>query len=186
MTSCLGAEPGEQTSGRRGYRDGTCEREPTTRVGAIELEVSLDREYPFLLLKGAPAAESPATEGRAVRDRNAGGRHWREQAVGNSRAPGGLWEDRAGLAPIHSRAKASSAGGLPGPDLTAVPCRGIPRCTLPAQRHGPDALRVLRPDMRGAGSGFGGLLPGGRFWAPRRPQRTARRECSLGFGAPWG
>jgi len=36
-TEHLKAEPGEQTSGRRGYRNGTHERKLTTRVGTIEL-----------------------------------------------------------------------------------------------------------------------------------------------------
>jgi transposase-like protein len=47
MTEHLGAEPGEQTSGRRGYRNGFCERKLTTRVGTIELEVPRDREGTF-------------------------------------------------------------------------------------------------------------------------------------------
>jgi transposase-like protein len=47
MTEHLGAEPGEQTNGRRGYRNGTYERKLTTRVGTIELEVPWDREGTF-------------------------------------------------------------------------------------------------------------------------------------------
>jgi len=47
MTEHLGAEPGEQTNGRRGYRNGTYERKLTTRVGTIELEVPWDREGMF-------------------------------------------------------------------------------------------------------------------------------------------
>ena len=47
MTFCLGAEPGEQTDDRRGYRNGTYQRKLTTRVGTIELEVPRDREGTF-------------------------------------------------------------------------------------------------------------------------------------------
>ena len=47
MTEPLKAEPGEQTSGRRGYRNGSYERQLTTRVGTIELEVPRDREGTF-------------------------------------------------------------------------------------------------------------------------------------------
>lgn len=47
MTEHLGAEPGEQTSGRRGYRNGGYKRQLTTRVGTIELEVPRDREGTF-------------------------------------------------------------------------------------------------------------------------------------------
>jgi hypothetical protein len=35
MTEHLGAEPGEQTDDRRGYRNGTYERKLTTRVGTM-------------------------------------------------------------------------------------------------------------------------------------------------------
>lgn len=47
MTEHLGAEPGEQTDDRRGYRNGTYQRKLTTRVGTIELEVPRDREGTF-------------------------------------------------------------------------------------------------------------------------------------------
>ncbi|MCS4039941.1 transposase-like protein [Salinibacter ruber] len=47
MTEHLKAEPGEQTSGRRGYRNGSYERELTKRVGTIELEVPRDRDGMF-------------------------------------------------------------------------------------------------------------------------------------------
>ncbi len=47
MTEHLKAKPGEQTSGRRGYRNGSYERQLTTRVGRIELEVPRDREGTF-------------------------------------------------------------------------------------------------------------------------------------------
>ena len=46
-TEHLGAEPEEQTDGRRGYRNGSYERKLTTRVGTIELEVPRDREGTF-------------------------------------------------------------------------------------------------------------------------------------------
>lgn len=47
MTEHLKAEPGEQTDDRRGYRNGGYERQLTTRVGTIELEVPRDREGTF-------------------------------------------------------------------------------------------------------------------------------------------
>lgn len=47
MTEHLGAEPGEQTDDRRGYRNGYYQRKLTTRVGTIELEVPRDREGTF-------------------------------------------------------------------------------------------------------------------------------------------
>ena len=47
MTEHLKAEPGEQTDDRRGYRNGSYERQLTTRVGTIELEVPRDREGTF-------------------------------------------------------------------------------------------------------------------------------------------
>jgi len=47
MTEHLRAEPGERTSDRRGYRNGSYERELTTRVGTIELEVPRDRDGTF-------------------------------------------------------------------------------------------------------------------------------------------
>jgi transposase-like protein len=47
MTEHLGAEPGEQTKSRQGYRNGTYERKLTTRVGRLELEVPRDREGEF-------------------------------------------------------------------------------------------------------------------------------------------
>jgi transposase-like protein len=47
MTEHLGAEPGEQTDDRRGYRNGSYERTLTTRVGSLNLEVPRDREGTF-------------------------------------------------------------------------------------------------------------------------------------------
>ena len=47
MTDHLGAEPGERTDDRQGYRNGSYERQLTTRVGRIELEVPRDREGTF-------------------------------------------------------------------------------------------------------------------------------------------
>jgi len=47
MTDHLGAEPGERTDSRRGYRNGSYKRKLTTRVGTIELEVPCDCEGTF-------------------------------------------------------------------------------------------------------------------------------------------
>ena len=52
MTEHLGAEPGGQTDERRGYRNGSYEngsyeRELTTRVGSLTLEVPRDRDGTF-------------------------------------------------------------------------------------------------------------------------------------------
>ena len=47
MTDCLGAEPGERTVGRRGYRAGYYDRGLITRVGKIELRVPRDRAGEF-------------------------------------------------------------------------------------------------------------------------------------------
>ena len=47
MTEHLGAKPGEQTDDRRGYRNGSYERQLTTRVGQLTLEVPRDREGTF-------------------------------------------------------------------------------------------------------------------------------------------
>ncbi|MCS3632500.1 transposase-like protein [Salinibacter ruber] len=47
MTEHIGAEPGEQTDQRRGYRNGTYERTLTTRIGSVKLEVPRDREGTF-------------------------------------------------------------------------------------------------------------------------------------------
>jgi transposase-like protein len=44
MTEHLKSKPGEQTSDRRGYRNGSYERKLKMRVGTIELEVPRDRE----------------------------------------------------------------------------------------------------------------------------------------------
>ncbi|MCS3626855.1 transposase-like protein [Salinibacter ruber] len=44
MTEHLGAEPGEQTDQRTGYRNGSYERTLTTRVGTLDLEVPRDRD----------------------------------------------------------------------------------------------------------------------------------------------
>jgi len=47
MTDYLGAEPGERTDDRRGYRNGSYQRQLTTRVGRLELEVPRDRSGTF-------------------------------------------------------------------------------------------------------------------------------------------
>jgi len=47
MTEHLGAEPGEQTEDRRGYRNGSYERNLTTRIGSLKLEVPCDRDGTF-------------------------------------------------------------------------------------------------------------------------------------------
>ena len=47
MTDCLGAEPGERTTGRLGYRAGYYDRGLITRVGKIELRVPRDRAGEF-------------------------------------------------------------------------------------------------------------------------------------------
>lgn len=47
MTDYLGAEPGERTEERTGYRNGSYQRKLTTRVGTIELEVPRDRSGTF-------------------------------------------------------------------------------------------------------------------------------------------
>src|SRR3982751_1743784 len=47
MTDCLGAAPGERSSGRVGYRAGYDERGLITRVGKIELRVPRDRNGEF-------------------------------------------------------------------------------------------------------------------------------------------
>ena len=47
MTEYLGAESGERTDTRQGYRNGSYERTLTTRVGTIELEVPRDRGGTF-------------------------------------------------------------------------------------------------------------------------------------------
>jgi transposase-like protein len=47
MTDHLGAAPEERTGGRCGYRNGSYERELTTRVGRLQLEVPRDREGTF-------------------------------------------------------------------------------------------------------------------------------------------
>jgi len=47
MTDHLGAEPDQRTDARQGYRNGSYERQLTTRVGTIELEVPRDREGTF-------------------------------------------------------------------------------------------------------------------------------------------
>jgi transposase-like protein len=39
MNDCLGAEPGEMTAGRLGYRAGYCDLGLITRIGKIELRV---------------------------------------------------------------------------------------------------------------------------------------------------
>jgi len=47
MTEHLGADPGEQTDARRGYRNGSYERQLTTRAGSLNLEVPRDRDGTF-------------------------------------------------------------------------------------------------------------------------------------------
>jgi Transposase and inactivated derivatives len=47
MTEHLGAEPGEQTNQRQGYRNGSYERQLTTRIGQLKLEVPRDQEGTF-------------------------------------------------------------------------------------------------------------------------------------------
>lgn len=47
MTEHPRGEPGEQTKDRCGYRNESCERRLTTRIGTIELEVPRDREATF-------------------------------------------------------------------------------------------------------------------------------------------
>jgi putative transposase len=47
MTDALGAEKGERTSGRRGYRAGYYPRTLVTRVGKLELRVPQDRDGRF-------------------------------------------------------------------------------------------------------------------------------------------
>jgi len=47
MTDHLGAESGERTDSRSGYRNGTYQRKLTTRVGTLELEVPRDRDGTF-------------------------------------------------------------------------------------------------------------------------------------------
>ncbi len=47
MTGHLGAAPEERSQGRRGYRNGSYERELTTRVGTLQLEVPRDRDGTF-------------------------------------------------------------------------------------------------------------------------------------------
>nr|WP_199774221.1 transposase [Salinibacter altiplanensis] len=71
MTEHLKAEPGEQTSGRRGYRNGSYERQLTTRVGRIELEVPRDREGTFF---GSSLPALSAEREGACTDAHADGR----------------------------------------------------------------------------------------------------------------
>ena len=47
MTEHLDAEPDQRTDTQQGYRNGSYERQLTTRVGTIELEVPRDREGTF-------------------------------------------------------------------------------------------------------------------------------------------
>ena len=47
MTMTLGAEKGERTDGRLGYRSGYYGRALTTRVGTLELRVPQDRDGRF-------------------------------------------------------------------------------------------------------------------------------------------
>lgn len=47
MTDFIGAEPGERTDERRGYRNGYYQRRITTRVGRLTLDVPRDREGVF-------------------------------------------------------------------------------------------------------------------------------------------
>ena len=48
MTEALGAEKGERTAGRQGYRSGYYGRTLITRVGKLELRVPQDRDGPVL------------------------------------------------------------------------------------------------------------------------------------------
>ena len=47
MTEHLDAEPDQRTDTRQGYRNGSYERQLTTRVGTIEMEVPRDRDGSF-------------------------------------------------------------------------------------------------------------------------------------------
>ena len=47
MTEAVGAEPGERTTGRLGYRAGYYPRGLVTRIGKLELRVPRDREGRF-------------------------------------------------------------------------------------------------------------------------------------------
>ena len=47
MTEHLGAESDQRTDTRQGYRNGSYERQLTTRVGTINLEVPRDRDGTF-------------------------------------------------------------------------------------------------------------------------------------------
>ncbi|MCS3785454.1 transposase-like protein [Salinibacter ruber] len=47
MTDHLSAGPEERTDDRQGYRNGSYERQLTTRVGTLELEVPRDRKGEF-------------------------------------------------------------------------------------------------------------------------------------------
>ena len=47
MTEALGAEKGERTAGRLGYRSGYYDRTLVTRIGKLELRVPQDREGRF-------------------------------------------------------------------------------------------------------------------------------------------
>ena len=47
MSEYLRAEPGERTTDRRGWRNGSYKRRLTTRVGTLTLEVPRDREGTF-------------------------------------------------------------------------------------------------------------------------------------------
>jgi putative transposase len=47
MTEAIGAEKGERTAGRLGYRSGYYERKLVTRVGVLELRVPQDRAGHF-------------------------------------------------------------------------------------------------------------------------------------------
>ena len=84
----------------------------------------------------------------------------------------------------HEGLGASSTGGLPGPDLATVSYRGIPRCTLPEERLGPDALRLPRRDALSTGSDPGGLYAEGSSRTPQHPQRTVGRGSAVGLRDP--
>ena len=47
LTEHLHAAPGERTKHRRGCRNGSYQRQPTTRLGTIELDVPRDRDGSF-------------------------------------------------------------------------------------------------------------------------------------------
>src|SRR5215475_2511348 len=59
MTEALGAEKGERTAGRQGYRSGYYDRTLITRIGKLELRVPQDRAGRFSKLAYTPCRGSP-------------------------------------------------------------------------------------------------------------------------------